>query len=848
MGDIMEYDEASLLALPALGANSAKEIIQKRDNIIEEHGKDAGNGDPFSLQNNDKMSNFDIRLDPEYKDSILKYFREKDLSLMDAGLHGRPLNQLMINGYKNLSDIILLTEEDLKSIPQMGQTSVVKVLDCISKHVSENEARIRAFHDGDDSILWDDDLIKQNVLELFQERGFHGLSFKEVNEKMSLPEGYPEERLKAMIGQLIAAKEIEYVDFRLYRCYGKFEDYLETAQVKSERNKIIVQRRLKGETLAEIGANYDLTRERVRQIINKTYKDIQAQYFAETGLKRFDEEYYTYFYETYFFDKKEGSKWLNISPATWKYLDMLDVKQGNKSLNDAAEDPNIDVGLRLKIKNYINRNKVFIDGRWVEKKRYDLEEAAVRLLCKDNTSFDDFCDGYNKLLREHEVDFDENIYITDAVKRTRKNHLPNTNFLLWKQNEMIRYYDVDGRDYTELLEELDLDAYEDIELSTLKFMTAHPDIMQRYDIRDQYELHNLLRKIVPEGSYNDLKFGRMPMIVFGNFDRDAVVTEMLLENAPISANDFADLLYAEFGIDKATAIGSHARCIYKYLKDGIYTMDHKVMDPINMNLLKEALTEDFYFVKEIKEIYKRLVPSADLDEVNSYNLRSMGFTFIGNCILQNYTSLESYYVHLFTESEIVDIKKYKRRYGVTGNFYGKLMEMKRDLTVVEFEPDQIINFSRLERAGVTKDLIHEYCNEVYEFVGPGQYFSSQSIRSAGFSHELYDLGFSDWFYANLLLSDNRFSFTHIYGNIVLYTGSENITIASFQEKLVKNHGSIDVYDLMDEMEEVYGCTVPDKYDIPFKLKGTDVYYDSILDRLYANADVYEDELEAAEAI
>jgi len=226
----------------------------------------------------------------------------------------------------------------------------------------------------------------------------------------------------------------------------------------------------------------------------------------------------------------------------------------------------------------------------------------------------------------------------------------------------------------------------------------------------------------------------------------------------------------------------------------------------------------------------------------------MGFTFVSNCVLQNYTSIEAYYEHLFTESEIVDIKMLKKRYWSTGNFYGKLMEMKRDLTIVEFEPDQVISFTRLERAGVTKKLIQEYCDDVYEFVGQGKYFSTQSIRCDGFTHELYDLGFSDWFYSNLLLSDDRFSFNSIYGNIVLYTGTETITIASFLETIVKKHGSIDVFDLMDEIEKVYGCSVPDKYDITFKLKVTDVFYDRILDRLYASADVYEDELEAAEAI
>jgi hypothetical protein len=55
-----------------------------------------------------------------------------------------------------------------------------------------------------------------------------------------------------------------------------------------------------------------------------------------------------------------------------------------------------------------------------------------------------------------------------------------------------------GRDFTELLEELELDVYEDVEFSAKKLIDCHPELMRKYDIRDQYELHNLLRKNVPE--------------------------------------------------------------------------------------------------------------------------------------------------------------------------------------------------------------------------------------------------------------------------------------------------------------------------------------------------------------
>lgn len=846
IGDIMDYDEAAFLALPALGANSVKEIIQKRDSIINGEREGIGEDEPSLLYGNDFVETFEFRLDPEYRGSILSYTTEKNRPIDELGLGGRPLNQLRRNGFRNLSDIVFLTREELKALPAMGEQSINKVLECIEKYFSDNEKQIRALHDGDTSVLWDDDIIRQNILCLYNETAFGGLSFREIKEKLVLPEDYPEDHLKSLIGHMLAEKELEYVDFRLYRCYRSFEEYAESAPVKSDRNKTVLLRRLRGETLVEIGDDYDLTRERVRQIVNKTYKEVQAIYSSETGLKWFDEEYYTYFYKTYAFDKKDGSRWFNISPATWRYLDMLDIKQGKKDLNEAVDDPDLDVGLRLKIKNYINRNKVFIDGAWVLKRRDELEEAAVRACCKDNVSFTEFCDKYNEFLQQHGVDYDEKLYITEAVRNTRKSHLPNERFLLWKQNETIRYYNIDSRDYSELLDELHLDSYENIELSTVKLMNDHQDIMKRYDIRDQYELHNLLRKIVPEGSYHNFRCGRTPMITFGEFDRDQAIEDLLIENAPIEAKDFADIINDEYGYDQATIIGTYLRSVSKYYSHGVYTVDHKVMTPENMTRLSNELSEDFYYIDEVRKIYKRILPDADPEEINSFNLKTMGFSVLSKYVLHNFPSLDAYFEHLFTETDTVDIRKYKRRFGTVGMFYQKLMEMKRNLRVVEFEPDQLITFDRLERSGVTKKMIQDYCDKVYAFVGTGRYFSSQSIRNEGFEHELYDLGFSDWFYANLLLSDDRFSFNRIYGNIILYTGNEAITISSFQANVIENHGSIDTYDLMNELEEVYGCTAFDRYDITYRIKGTDVFYDGILDRLYASVDEYENELEAAE--
>ena len=170
---------------------------------------------------------------------------------------------------------------------------------------------------------------------------------------------------------------------------------------------------------------------------------------------------------------------------------MLDVKQGKQNLENALDDREIETGLRMKIRSYLNRDKIRIGNRWVEKKRSALEPIVLELYSRDAISYDDFTSCYNRFLKEQDIPYDEKLYYTDAVLFTRKNRIAESHFALWRRNEKLRYYDIDGQDYAELYEELGLADYENTELSTAKWFREHPDLMKKFDIRDHYELHNL---------------------------------------------------------------------------------------------------------------------------------------------------------------------------------------------------------------------------------------------------------------------------------------------------------------------------------------------------------------------
>lgn len=843
---ILFLSKEKLLEISRMDVQIAEEIVRLCSQFLKENAEEICTtllrGQPEGLSLTEMMQR------NEYQEIITKYVKANDWELSKTNLPNRVKLRLGRNEKHLMSQVLFLNKEQLQEIPAMGVASADAVLDLVQKYLDKHEERLLAVCNGDLSAMYDDKYVQRRVLRLYHENAFAGYNLDEILERLSLPKDIGVNRLKKNIGALLAAGELEYVDFRCYRIYGKFRDYFENCSQLSDRERDCIRKKLEGMTLEEIGHDYNLTRERIRQIVKSGVETVRNHYWMHTDKKVFDEEYYRYLYETYAFDKQDGEKWLGIPTYVWNFLDLVEAKQGKKDIAEALNDhKNLGLGMRLKIKNYCNRDKIFVDGVWVEKRRSALEQVASKRICAESITFSEFCVQYNEFLEKEGIPYDPHIYINindEENRHARAERLRDSRcrFILWTQNETMRYYDIDSRDYSELVDTLKLDMYENIELSTAKLMKDYPEIMEKYDIRDHYELHNLLRKVFPEGSFRGFQCGRMPFIVFGTFDRNKAIWELIANNAPISTQDLFALADAEYGYDLA-GMRNHLQPYDIYLHQGVYMVDQKPMSSTNKTLLKAALTEDFYFIDNIKKLYSRIIPNADVEEINPYNLKSMGLLVLSKYVVQNYPSLEAYCRDILTREEIVDITSDKQRLAYVQMFSQTLMELKRDLTVVEFEPNKLIQFRKLESKGVTREKIQEYCDAVYDAVSDGVYFSLQSLQQDGFKHELFELGFSDWFYANLLLSDDRFAVSRMYGTLIHCKNKTSITIQSFLMNRIQEYGMIDTYDLINELTNRFGCNAEEKSLIVYRLENTGVYYDSFMDRFYANADAYYQDLD-----
>jgi len=851
--EIVLMNEEQLMMIPGMDPFSASEIAKTLNSFIRIHLEDIkshchNNQEPESepISEADLPPVMDMIQRPEYHSFILTAVKKNDHSLQSLDLPPRAKNQLLRAGFRTISDIVLLSREQFMAVKNLGAGTIDKIIDWKEGYLKGIESELRRTAAGDISSVYSDDVLRTEILSLYQgEKTFGGFSLKEMEEALALPQEIPEERLKKIIGKLLAEKELEYVDFRCYRLYPHFTVHLNGFREIDDRSKDMVLMRIQGQTLEMIAQKYGLQRERVRQIIAKAVVKLKNELDRDKSIK-FDEDYYRYFYQNYAFNKKDASEWLGISEATIGYFELFDIKQGNKALEAALEDTSgLETSLRLKIKTYLNRNKIFMDGMWVEKKRSKMEDVVLKKFCRDEVTFEEFSRFYNRFLEDMEIPYDEDLYYTDAIIRSRTNRLADSRNVLWKQNERLRYYDINGRDYTELLDTLHLDSYKNIELSTLKFINDYPEMMKQYDIRDQYELHNLLKKITPEGSYHNLKFKRMPQIIFGQADRDAAVFDLMAENAPISAKELEELARSEYGYDYAVFTAASQK-FTEYYHNGMYSIDHKHMSKERLAALHKALPDEFYYIEEIKKIYSKLFTDGDITEVNPYNLKRMGFVVLSKYVLQHYESLYQYFSHLLLEPDMVDVTGYRSRFTYVQMFSQCVIENQRSLQIIEYEPNKFINFRVLEREGITSEMIRDFCGEINDSVEDGCYFTVQSLDSDGLLPQydlLSELGFSEWFYSNLLLSDSRFSHQKFFGNIVFFKGDSEITIKSFILDLIHHSGSVDIMDLISDLKKRFGCVVNDKSDIIRRVQDTEVYYDDILERFYASKDMYYDELE-----
>lgn len=874
IGTMMDYPADEFINIRNMGVRSVEEILGFIRSLKD------GTGDYVLAEAQEQAAAVvPMVQEPAASDDMSTVFLDEtgaivqDIPVKELLLSVRARNSLTRNGYKFASELVGITYGELMNLQNMGVKTAEEVLAYIEKIsvqrgtcVTQNEANSSgndlaaemhsAYGEGENVWLREIFTVKSQFPEAMGEtliyrlydsvfvRGTVKAKILQIVEennneisKTALEEKLPQHLnnttiLEEILLELEAISAVEMGEVMIYRQYPSVMEF--AAHIENDRIREVIQGRIEGKTLQEIGEQYGVTRERVRQLMQKGLR--KKPYLRE--------DKYAYLYDHYDFSLEDFILAYDEPHETYYYLEMISqiTRAKRKPLEEILTDTAVAPELRKKAERAIYKRYVSTDGVRVKMTRPDLIKHYIKINCKSLTKFDDFVSEYNLWLDSLGLGDDPSLMIE---ARTYENILNQCDYVLWNQWRSFRYYNILEQDFEDLLSTLNLEQFEDTEFSTLKLFRDYPLLMEQYDIHDEYELHNLLKKIwVSENE--SVKFKKMPTIEVGSANTYNQVLTLLLQYAPITAEDLANRYEEEYGVKALTVRGNYLRALDHYFYKGVYSIDYAALPSIQFARMQMVLDRDFYTIQDVKRLYKREFPNSDESLLNPYTLKTLGFHvypgYSGYIVKNTFSGATDYFHTILTQDDIVDMRAYGTAIRNIATYDSEHRRLRNAYEIIEFSPLQYISIRRLNEAGVTKEHLRAYCDAVAKYYEKGEYFTTTSMRNSGFVHDLDDLGFEEWFYSSILFEDHdNFSAQRIGGTRLFLRGKPNGNLADMLVWLLDKYQKIDFYDLLDMLENQYGIFLP-KEKVVEIISDTELYYDAIMETVYIDYDTYFEEI------
>ena len=740
-----------------------------------------------------------------------------DLPFAKLECFGKLEKRLYESGYFMLSDVIDFTE--LSILPDVDVTTTLRNQLIKLLESGEIEQELIPFEGEVDMTDYQAELLCPVVLKVLDESGPFGVERDRLIAQ--LPDEYTESPVaETSVDLLLQTGEVVKENGLLRHCHRPLRDTLE--EHAGDRIFDVIEQRLKGRTLEEIGQEMAISRERVRQIEKK----------AHEKLPDVDERRYLSLLNDYDFSEEAFCEIMEEPPSIYRFLEQeRDMKTDKKSVDDFLEDEHYPVFIREKASQYLYRNYVLVDGARLPANRPSLVRYAVRKYCENQISFDELKRHYAEMIDQ--INRENGTELESELNRTVEASLSTkAKYNLWMPKKMIRYYDFDAWDYTELVEFLDISRYRDKEITTQKLFLEFPTLMQKYDIRDHYELHVVMKKIWNEYGDCSVEFGRNPTLKIGNCDRDAQVKQLLFQLAPISVDEYCAAYEELYGASAATVQGSYLDCLDLYFHDKMFTIDADVFTADQFDLMKKALDQDYYTMSDVESIFHELFPAASNEKINSYNLKSLGFrVFHGHIVSSRYDSFKDYVRTLLTASDYLDETSLPKSLRTNGDYLATLYELMHQGELFEYEKDQFVLKNALEELGVSKEKIDAFRKTVKEYVPDGMFFTIKSLEKSGFHERIEGCPFGDWFYASLLAEEKEvYTAIHVGYSRLFRRGTERFGYKEFLRWILSVEQNISLDGLTSLLEEDYGLRIR-KDKLLYVIQDAGLFYDKVTKRV-----------------
>lgn len=527
-----------------------------------------------------------------------------------------------------------------------------------------------------------------------------------------------------------------------------FDAWLDSLPQKARA--VCTWRFCEGLTLEECGEKAGLTRERVRQIADK-----QVQ-----NAPRLPISWARSWFDEYDISLEAGRILFGFSNPEIRFLHTLCGRSTKrKDPEEMVQSPAMTPMLYERYKTYLHRHEVRIDGHLVLRQRRALLKFLAREHCSTKTlPLQAFHRIYQACLES--LGLQDDPAFDFPGDRAFEANLFKESYIITSGGHTLRYYETDREDWLEDARKMGLEDFHNVEISARLIFRDHPELMKRLDIHDAYELHNILRKTESqwnEGNRLQVRFGRSPMIAFGQADRAQQMVRLMEELAPISKDALAAAYSARYGDAVPTILANALQPVQSWLDHGLYRIDLPVFDQQEVRVMKEVLADQAAGLEWIRQAYRKAFPQGDLKKINARSLKACGFrTYSGYALPDGFSSAQDWLSWFARRTGRFHFRTGLRDLSNVSQFSSALGELRSRMDIFETDWSEYASAEVFLQAhpGLSAEQLEDYLKASAEFARPLKAWNDFSLRQAGFAHPVYACGLSS-FCLDLLRKNRR---------------------------------------------------------------------------------------------
>lgn len=615
--------------------------------------------------------------------------------------------------------------------------------------------------------------------------------------------------------------------------FAKEKSIMHYIQEKFDNDRyIILKMRLQGFTLQQIADEIKLTRERVRQIVKKVIENITIHVREDKNL---------YWFNNYDLEEKIYNKL--FEDKAYHYLN-LKYDSGIQSWKEIVDDQKADYQLKKKVQSILMKDKIEIEDKIIDKSKIGILNYMLEDFGNIPMRAEEFTDLFNWILHENNIENEIKMIDTGTMEKSLNSYLP----AVGRGRKEFRYYDYNNYDWSIFINELNLDEWKSLEISTEILFKQNSKLMEEFNILHPNEIHNILKRLVSDGNNAvkdvELNMGRMPVLSIGESNRKQQVLDLAAEYSPIEIEKFAKRYSETYGIKEQTVLANYLNYLENYIENGIidiYGLDN-TYDNINfekeMNSVNSIIgAVDFVFYDDLKEQLN--ISIENLPKIIS----KLGYKKYSTYILNSkYNSMNEYLDTMFYKKrDTIDFSDLDKRLWYLSSFYSWLHEKIKNNYLVEFSPKKFITKMKLDEIGINEDIVDDFINNTKKILEDGQIWSISSIVEVVYTKDIQKFGFDALFYKSLLQNSDQIYSKKIGGTYLIRLG-ENFTLYSLVKNELNTFKSIDIYELVEILNEKYNTQLSASKIIE-KVRNSEMYYDEIMEKAYLDLNYYYEEFE-----